>query len=142
MSTMTCRALAFALLCVACGGSDATATTSATSEPDPAATGGETPPPAVGLTVTGCGSYTHTPEDCSGTPENPDCTQNFELHGDGTGEITFDDIIMRATYEVSGSTLTLRTTETDFEARYAIEAGGEVLVGDQSERYARTDCAR
>ncbi len=124
---------------VACGGSESPSTE---TEPESVGSGGEaeevSPAPASELSVTGCNSYTYTPDDCTGSPENPSCSQNFELHGDGTGEITFDDIIVSATYEVEGSTLTLRAPR--FEATYTIEDGGQVIVGDGGERYDRTDC--
>lgn len=105
-----------------------------------------TKPAATTASATGswrpakCSQYRYTPEDCQGSAENPNCVDSFELHPDGKAVKTFDDIMTRGTYEVSGSQVTIRVPDMKYEGTFTIEKDGEVLVGAGDARYQRTDC--
>ncbi len=87
-----------------------------------------------------CAEYSFTPTDCSGSAENPNCTESFELHPDGKVVKVFGDIMTKGSYESSSNTVTVRVPERDFNETLTIEEDGKVLVGSKGERYQRVDC--
>ncbi|MBW2527230.1 MAG: hypothetical protein JRI23_23820 [Deltaproteobacteria bacterium] len=109
----------------------------ATAAPEPAAT---TETASAGWRPTKCSEYTYKPKDCHGSPENPECVDSFKLQPDGKADKVFDDIMARGTYEVSGTTVTIRVPDMKYEGTFTIQNDGEVLVGKGDARYQRADC--
>ena len=76
-------------------------------------------------------TYVYEPDNCSGTPENPNCVDSITFHPAGVAEKLFDDIIAQGTYEILGNNVSLSVPSFDYSAELTLANNDtELILGD------------